>query len=458
MLLIDSHAHIDSDDFKNDFDQVLKRAAEAEVGYIINIAIDRQSILNSLKLIDQYPQIYCALGIHPHEADKYSPEDTKLVETLLSHPKVVAVGEVGLDFYRHYAGHNNQRRLFRTMIELAKRYSKPLVIHNRAAAENTLQILREEGAAKLGGVFHCFPGGLDLAKQVLSLGFHISFAGPLTYPKSSLPETADYVPMERILLETDCPYLPPQSWRGKRNEPAFIRETAQKLAQVKGLTLEDIARSTSVNCHRLFSLGPAPLPTIAYPIRNSLYLNLTNRCTCDCVFCPRLKRPMVQGHNLKLEQEPSFQEVVQAVDRFSRTFEELVFCGYGEPTLRFELVKELARHYQRRFPRIRLDTNGQGSLINRRDIVPELMGLINAVSVSLNAASAQEYIRLNRPQYGERAFEGMLDFMRKCLTAGLEVTASIVGFPGADIEGTKEIARLLGVKYRIRKYNDLGGQ
>jgi len=457
MILIDSHAHLDFPDFQTDFPDVLKRAEEAGVGYILNIAIDRQSIKNSLKLAEKYEQIYCALGIHPHEADKYREEDVKLVEENLKHPKVVAVGEVGLDFYRQYADHDKQRELFRTMVRLAKEHHKPLVIHNRAAAEDTLKILREENADRVGGVFHCFPGGIDLAEQVMSLGFYISLAGPLTYPKSDLPDTAEYVPMERILLETDSPYLPPQSRRGRRNEPAFMRETAQKLAFIKGLTLEDIARSTTANCHRLFNFGPAPLPTIVYPIRNSLYVNLTNRCTCNCVFCPRLKRPMVQGHNLKLEQEPSFEDAAHAIDQFPHTYDELVFCGYGEPTIRFELVKDLARKFRHRFSRIRLDTNGHGNLIHERDIVPEMAGLIDAVSVSLNAATPQEYVRINRPENGEAAFAAMQDFLKKCRAAGFEVIASIVGFPGADVEGTEKIARSLDVKYRIRKFNDLGG-
>ena len=456
MILIDSHAHLDFKNFNDDFTQVLERAEAADVKYIINISIDAGSIIKSIELSEKYEHIYCTVGIHPHEADKYKPEDIELVEKYISHPKVVAVGEVGLDFYRDYADHDNQRKLFHRMIAIAREHSKPLVIHNRAAREDTIRILREENAEKVGGVFHCFPGGIGFAREVLDLGFLISFAGPLTYPKSNLPDTAEFVPVEKTLVETDCPFLAPQAKRGKRNEPAHVRYTAEKLAEIKGLNLEDVARVTTANCYRLFGVGPAPVTRIVYPIRNSLYINITNRCSCNCVFCPRLKNPMVKGHNLKLEKEPDFTEVVRAVEAFPASFDELVFCGYGEPTIRFDMVKKLASHFRSRFKQIRLDTNGHGNLINQRDITPELVGSIDVISVSLNAATPEEYVRLNRPEYGLDSFRAMLEFIKLCKKKDLEVAATVVGFPGAEVEGTKKIAGELGVNYRIRKYNDLG--
>jgi len=169
-----------------------------------------------------------------------------------------------------------------------------------------------------------------------------------------------------------------------------------------------------------------------------------------------LKNPVVKGHNLRLDKEPDFAEVVKAIDAFSGDFRELVFCGYGEPTLRFDLVKQLAGHFRKRFSKIRLDTNGHGNLINGRDITVELHGIFDAVSISLNASNPQDYVKLNRPEYGQQAFQAMLDFIKSCAEKGLEVTASIVGFPGADVENTEKIARSLGVKYRIRKYDELG--
>ena len=456
MILIDSHAHLDFENYRDDLEQVIENAVNEQVEYIINIAIDGKSILKTIDIAERYSNIYAAIGIHPHEADNYSEEDLELVDKYASHPKVVAIGEIGLDFYRDYAGHDNQRDLFRKMIGIAGKYRKPMIIHNRAADQDTLNILREENAGKLGGVFHCFAGNEDFARQVLKLGFYISFAGPLTYPKSNLPLIAEYVPIEKTLIETDCPFLAPQKKRGKRNEPALVRYVAEKLAEIKDLTLEDVARITTANTYRLFRVGPEPITKIVYSIRNSLYINLTNRCSCDCTFCPRLKNPMVKGHNLKLDFEPNFDDVVKDISAFPASFDELVFCGYGEPTLRFELVKQIARHFRGRFPRIRLDTNGHGNLINKRDITPELAGLIDTVSVSLNAADRDNYVKLNRPEFGPESFEAMLSFIKKSRMQGIEVTATIVGFPGADIDGTQKIAEDMGVNLRIRKYNDLG--
>ena len=342
------------------------------------------------------------------------------------------------------------------MVEIARDAGKPLVIHNRDAFKDTIAILKEAGDWKRGGVFHCFAGIAEEAAEVIRLGFYVSFAGNLTYPKSKLPIAAENIPIERTLVETDCPFLAPQSHRGRRNEPAYVRETAEKLAEIKGLSLEDVARITSYNVYLLFGAGDKPEPKLVYPIRDSLYINLTNRCSCDCDFCPRNANPVVKGHSLKLETEPEFDDVVKAVNDMPGEFRELVFCGFGEPTLRFDLVKQIAKHFRSRFTRIRLDTNGSGNLINERDISGEIEALFDAVSVSLNTSDPDEYLRINRPQYGDEAFPAMLEFIRSCAARDLEVTASIVGFPGADITGTSKLAKELGADFRVRKYNDLG--
>lgn len=456
MVLIDSHAHLDLKDFRDDLPEVIDRALQAEVKYIINISIDGESILANLGLIEKYPFFYAAIGIHPHEADKVTAGDIELVSKHASHPKAAAIGEIGLDYYRDYAKRENQRKLFRKMIEIAYAENKPMVIHTRNALEETLEILSDFGVRKRSGVFHCFSGSYEDALRVIEQGFYVSFAGNLTYPKSKLQLTAEATPVERILLETDCPFLAPQSRRGKRSEPADVRFIAEKLAEIKELSLQDIARITTFNVHRLFGVGPAPEVKIAYPIRSSVYLNLTNRCSADCVFCPRNRNPVVKGHNLALEEEPTFEGALKAVGAIDGDYQELVFCGFGEPTLRFDLVKRIAGHLRPRFQRLRLDTNGHGSLINRRDITGEVAELFDAVSVSLNAANQEEYAKISRPEFGNEAFPALIDFIRGCKSKGLEVTATIVGFPGADIQEAEALARELGVNFRVRKYNELG--
>jgi len=456
MILIDSHAHLDFENYKDDLDEVLIRAQDSEVKYIINIAIDNKSVLSSIALTEKYSFIYAAIGIHPHEADNYSRDDIKLVEEYSHHPKVVAIGETGLDFYRDYANHDNQRELFRKMISIAESAKKPLVIHNRAASEDTIRIIKEEKAGRYGGVFHCFAGDAEFADRVIRLGFYVSYTGNLTYPRNRLQEEAENIPIERTLLETDCPFMSPQQHRGKRCEPAYVRYTAEKLAEIKGLSLEDIARITSFNVYNVFGVGPKPESTLVYPIRNSLYINLTNRCSCECSFCPRSRNPVVKGHSLKLEDEPGFEDILSAVESYGNGYDELVFCGFGEPTLRFDMVKMVAKNFRKKFQRIRLDTNGHGNLINQRNIAGEIAEIIDTVSVSLNTSDPDEYLRLNHPEFGDKAFPAVLEFIRNCRNAGLEVIGSVVGFPNADIEGTEKLAKELGIKFRVRKYNDLG--
>ena len=456
MILIDSHAHLNFENFHEDFSEVIERAHNSDVKYIINVGIDSESILSSIDLAEKYDFIYAAVGIHPHNADTYSPDEIELVEKYISHPKVVALGEIGLDFFRKYADHDNQRKLFREMIDIGMQAGKPLIIHTRAALEETLKILREKNAGSNGGVFHCFSGDVNFAREVIKFGFYVSFAGNLTYDKSSLPETAEAIPIERTLVETDCPFLTPAPRRGKRCEPADVRFTAEKLAEIKQLSLADIARITTLNVYNLFGVGPKPERTIVYPIRNSLYVNLTNRCSCDCTFCPRLRNPVVKGHSLKLDVEPDYDEAVRAVESFPNTFDELVFCGFGEPTMRFDLMLKLAKKFRSRFKKLRLDTNGHGNLINGRDITGEIASIFDVVSVSLNTSDPGEYLKLNRPEFGEKAYEAVKEFMKSCKAKGLDVIASIVGFPGADEKGAEKLAEESGVNFKIRKYNDLG--
>jgi len=456
MILIDSHAHLDFENYKSDLDEVLKRAQDSAVKYIINIAIDRNSTLSTIALAEKYPFIYAAIGIHPHEADKYSSDDIKLVEEYSAHPKVVAIGETGLDFYRDYANHDNQRKLFREMISIAELAKKPLVIHNRAASEETIRIIKEEGAGKYGGVFHCFAEDAEFADRVIKLGFYVSYTGNLTYPKNRLQEESENIPIERTMIETDCPFMSPQQFRGKRCEPSYVRYTADKLAEIKGLSLEDIARITTFNVYNVFGVGPKPERTIVYPIRNSLYVNLTNRCSCECTFCPRSRNPVVKGHSLKLQDEPDFNEIISAIESYANGYEELVFCGFGEPTLRLDMLKQVAEHFRNKFQKIRLDTNGHGNLINGRDIAGEIAKVLDTVSVSLNTSDPEEYLKLNRPDFGEKAFPAMLEFIRNCRDSGLEVIGTIVGFPNADIAGVEKLAKESGIKFRVRKYNDLG--
>ncbi len=456
-MLIDTHAHLDMKPFAGDLDAVLSRAEEAGVVHIVTVSIDNLALRRNLAIAGSRENVSVTAGIHCHEAASFTEEAWEETARGAAHPSVVAVGETGLDFFRDYAPRKNQVDLFLRHIDLARRSGKPLVIHSRSAEEETLDILEKSGAAKIGGVMHCFTGSLSAARRALDLGFYISVAGPLTYPRSLLPELVREVPIERLVVETDCPYLAPQAWRGKRNEPAYVVETARAMAPLKGLAEEDVHRITTLNARTLFRLpGGEEDGEIAYPIRNSLYLNVTNRCSNHCVFCGREDRPVVKGHNLRLAREPSAAEIVEAAGDIS-PYDEVVFCGYGEPLLRWEEVREAAAAFRKKGARVRINTNGQAHLFLGRDILPEMEGIVDALSVSLNTADAGQYARLCRPDGGEEAFEAVKDFIRRARRFVPEVTATAVTSPGVDIEACRRLAEEeLGAHFRARAWNEVG--
>ena len=264
------------------------------------------------------------------------------------------------------------------------------------------------------------------------------------------------LPLERILLETDCPYLAPQPYRGKRNEPVYLLHTAQTLAEIKELTLADVARITSRNCYDLFGIGTLETAaTIAYQIRDSLYLNITNRCTNRCIFCAKFNDFVVKGHELKLDHEPDVDEVLQAIGD-PTAYREIVCCGYGEPLLRLDLIRSVAQRLKPRGCRIRINTDGQANLVHGRNILPELSGLVDAISVSLNAADAATYQNLCQSRFGEQSFAAVTDFLRLAKEHIPDVTATMVTYPGIDIEACEALAKKIGVGFRVREYNEVG--
>ena len=456
--LVDSHAHLDSKPYANDLDAVIARARENGVAHILTVGCDLESSRASVDLALRYPDVYASVGIHPHEANMVDgaviEELARMIESV---DKVVAIGETGLDFYRDRSPRDLQERSFRQHIQLARDTGKPLIIHDRDAHDDVVRILQDERAADVGGVLHCFSGDLDMARKCLEMGFYISFAGPLTYPKNDeLRAIASILPIDVMLVETDCPYLAPQDWRGKRCEPAYVRTTAETLAKVKGLTLEDVARITSLNAWRLFGIGNVDQSTrIAYVIRNSLYLNITNRCTNSCTFCAKFRDFTVKGHQLCLEREPSVDEVISAIGDPS-SYDEVVFCGYGEPLLRLDLVKLVAGFLKQRGINVRINTDGQANLVHGRNILPELSGLVDSISVSLNAPDAASYQKICRSEFGERGFEAIKDFLVEAKNHIPSVTATAVALPGIDIAACRRIARELQVAFRERTYNEVG--
>lgn len=450
--MIDTHAHLDFKQFDKDRPQIIEAAFSNGVEMIINVGVDLISSQNSVKLAEEHDQIYATIGFHPHDAKHLSEKSLREIEKLARHKKVVAVGEIGLDFYRDLSPREDQIKAFKRQIALARELKLPIVVHVREAWGEALAVLRETKAESVGGVLHSFTGDSEQAKSAVCLGFYLSFNGMLTYPGSKTSEVIKQVPLHSILVETDCPYLPPVPHRGKRNQPAYVRLVLEKASELfSPLTFEDLERITTLNACRLFRLGKRFAPKIAYPIRDSLYLNVTNRCSNDCVFCVRNHTDFVKGHNLRLDHEPTTEEVIQSIDRLNR-YREVVFCGYGEPTVRLDLLKEVARYLKDSGAEVRLNTNGQGNIIHKRNIVPELVGLIDAASISLNAEDGDKYGTLCRPRFGEKAFGQVIAFAKECKRLLPRTVLTALNMPEIDLKKCEKIAKELGVEFRIRHY------
>ncbi|MDQ7780755.1 MAG: TatD family hydrolase [Planctomycetota bacterium] len=527
MRFVDTHAHLDFPEYASDLEAVIGRAQEAGVRRIVTIGTDLESCRKALSIAERYPDIVrAALGIHPHDAGAVDasvwPELERLAREprlsdachpgLAREPRVAGIGETGLDYFKKLSPPDKQKEAFRKHLEIAAKVGKPVIVHCRDAYSDCYSILTESGfydvdeARPLGrpiprtadksggpvvclcrehregeglrpaGVMHCFSGTVDHARRFAGLGFLVSFAGQLTFANAGkLRETAAKIPIECVMLETDCPFLAPQARRGERNEPAFIPFIAEELARIHKLAVADIARVTTQNAKWLFNLPEEDAGRIVYRIRDSVYVNLTERCSAACVFCLRHFTDYVKGHNLRIRNaEPSAEAVLAAlrVEGIGTDSErkqegqaatgpdgpprEVVFCGYGEPTLRLDVLKEVAAHVKKLGLQVRLDTNGHGDLINGRRIAPELVGLVDAVCVSLNAADAEEYERICRPSFGREAYDRVLEFARAARALLPKTEMTVVAYPGLNVQRCREIAASIDVPLRVRDYNVVG--
>src|SRR5580698_6577778 len=257
--MIDSHCHLDSADFDEDRDAVIERAVAAGIEHMLAIGTGNgpPDLEAGLRLADKYPAFYATVGIHPHDAAKAGPDDFKRLADLLAHPKVLAVGEIGLDYHYDFSPREIQKSAFIQQMEIAAAAGKPIVIHTREAWDDTLALIEQHWASHgIGGIMHCFSGGPAEASRAVDLGFYLSFGGLVTFPKTLVvQEAAKSAPRDRILVETDAPYLAPVPKRGKRNEPALIVHTARKLAELRGESYEELCDVTSENFHRLLLLN-----------------------------------------------------------------------------------------------------------------------------------------------------------------------------------------------------------
>jgi TatD DNase family protein len=251
-MFVDSHCHINFPELENIFDEVLENMRQNEVSHALCVSVNLEDFPQVRLLAERHDHIYASVGVHPdHESDA-EPTEELLVE-LAEHPKVIAIGETGLDYFRLKGDLEWQRTRFRTHIRAARKCRKPLIVHTREAAQDTLRLMDEEGAAEAGGVMHCFTESLEVARAAIEMNFYISFSGIVTFKNAtSLKDVARHIPLDRILIETDSPYLAPVPYRGKLNQPAYVKHVAEEIAALRGISLEKVGRATTDNFRRLF--------------------------------------------------------------------------------------------------------------------------------------------------------------------------------------------------------------
>ena len=254
-MLFDTHSHLNAEQFKEDLQEVIARMKEVGVSYTVVVGFDEVTIKKAIELAETYDFIYAAVGWHPVDAIDMTEEHLKWLEELAAHPKVVALGEMGLDYHWDKSPKEVQKEVFRKQIRLARKVNLPIIIHNREATQDIVDILKEENASEVGGIMHCYSGGVEVAKQCVEMNFLISLGGPVTFKNAKKPkEVATEIPMEQLLIETDCPYLTPHPFRGKRNEPSYVKLVAEEIARLKGLSYEEVAIKTTENAKKLFGI------------------------------------------------------------------------------------------------------------------------------------------------------------------------------------------------------------
>lgn len=255
-MLFDTHVHLNAEQFQEDLEEVIERAQSTGVNRMVVVGFDRPTILKALELAETYDFIYASVGWHPVDAIDMKEEDLIWLEELASHPKVVALGEMGLDYYWDKSPKEIQKEVFRKQIRLAKKVKLPIIIHNRDATSDIVDILKEEKAEEVGGIMHCYSGSVEIAKECTKMNFYISLGGPVTFKNAKQPKkVAIEIPLDRLLIETDCPYLTPHPYRGKRNEPSYVKLVAEQIAELKGVSFEEVSRITTENANKIFGIN-----------------------------------------------------------------------------------------------------------------------------------------------------------------------------------------------------------
>ncbi len=452
-MFIDTHSHLFYPNFTEDIDEVIERAKQNGVDFIIVPATDIETSKQVIDLCNKYDMVYGTVGVHPHETKDWNDELIDQIHQLAQHKKIVAIGEIGLDYYYDFSPPEKQIHSFKAQIELALELNLPIVVHNRDSDKDMMDIISSYCGRGLKAQFHCFSASLNDAFEFIKMNHFISFTGNITFKnRSDVRSVLEKISLENLLLETDAPFMTPSPFRGKRNEPAYVKYVAEKVAEIHKLPVDEVAKITSYNAFRLFGIGKTPGVSYTYPLGKSLYINVTNRCNADCTFCKRKTFPFISGYNLgmKKSEEPSSEVYIKEIGD-PKKYDEIVFCGYGEPTIRWEIVKEVAAFVKAKGGNTRLNTNGHGNLINHRDITPEMKNLIDVVSISFNTFDSKQYAELMR--LDEKHFFEMINFAKLSKPYVKKVVMSVVTIDEVEIERARKVVEEeIGAEFRIREY------
>lgn len=423
--MIDTHCHVNLKHFEDDFEGTLARAISDGVTALVNIGFDKTTLQETIALVDKYPFIYGVAGLHPHDAQTYGEELEKEISAALDNPRFIACGEIGLDFYRDLSPREAQYDVFRRMIHLAHKKDKPIVIHCRDAFDEVIDTLAAEGN-NYRGIFHAFAGSAEQAGRVLDLGFHIGIGGAVSFKSSQLARTMETLPLNRIVLETDSPYLTPQPYRSKRNEPAYVAHVAQVVARIRHLEPKEIIRLTTENFARAMGIAREALPGPVYKIGDTVYIHTAHAGVDE-----------LRGWAAEVPTDD---------------VKELVISDFAEPLERLDDVKEVAVFGTEREWFVRLNTTGMGNQLAGRDVTPELAEVLDEIVVPFYGGSASLHDRSAPEPVGEEGFEIMRDFVRCSVAADIQTICEFIAVPRFNPEPCKKLARDLGAQYDIRMY------
>jgi TatD DNase family protein len=456
-MLIDSHAHLQDKKFARDLDRVLERAEDAGIEHLVVVGDRVETSRRAVAMTRRYPFMTAAVGIHPHYESSFVPKMLLELSALARETGVVAIGEIGLDYHYPNCNIDRQKEMFVAQGRLAGRRGLPLVIHCRDAYDDLSELIEQNEKISRRGIIHCFSGSYEQARRFLTLGFYLGIGGALTYPNGvELRHTVERLGLDRIVVETDSPYLPPQVKRGRRNEPSYLKHTIKALADVSGFSYQDVARMTRANALRVLGL-PGKIATEAvFAIRRELHVTITNECPNCCRYCPRNSDYYALGYHLKLDRERAVPELLASIGD-PTTHDAIVLSGLGEPTMRWDACLEMARDLKRLGARVVLDTNGLGSLVNKRDIAPEMTGLFDGVRINMVAQDRQAYNFLSQTTLPDQAFDAMLAFAGRCRDCVPEVTMNVLTVPAVDVEACRALAEdRLKACFRVNEYHPVG--